>query len=78
MQDQAALRPARKSPMPVLFALNDFWYLLPLVVSISLVYAASRHEALPEIAAHAARVATWILGFMGVIFAVLFLLSSSL
>lgn len=57
---------------------NDIWYMLPLVVSVSLVYAASRHESMQEIAVHSVRVATWIVGFMAVIFGVLFLLSSML
>ena len=63
-------------PPPPPVAPNDLWYLLPLLVSVSLVYAATRHEAMPEILAHAARVGLWIAGFMGIIFAVLFVLTS--
>lgn len=59
-----------------LFAIaHDMWYALPLIVSISLVYAASRHESMQEIVRHAARVGGWILGFMAVVFAILALIS---
>jgi hypothetical protein len=50
---------------------NDFWYALPLIVAVSLVYAATRHEAMEPILRHALRVAVWIVGFMAVVFAVL-------
>ena len=32
---------------------NDLWYALPLVISASLVYAATRHESMPSILIHA-------------------------
>ena len=57
---------------------NDLWYALPLVIAVSLVYAATRHEETGPILRHAGRVAAWILGFMAVIFAILFLVSWSL
>jgi hypothetical protein len=50
---------------------NDLWYALPLVVVASLVYAATRHERIGPILRHAVRIAVWILGFMGIIFVVL-------
>ncbi len=50
---------------------NDLWYALPLLVSISLVYAATRHEETPAILLHALRAAGWIVGFMAVIFVIL-------
>lgn len=50
----------------------DFWYSLPLVVAVSLVYAATRHEQMTPILSHAVRIGLWIVGFMAVIFAVLF------
>ena len=63
----------------VLFAeINDMWYALPLIVSVSLVYAATRHEATDEIARHAARIGAWILGFMLIVFAVLWIISAIL
>ncbi len=40
------------------------WYSLPLVVSISLVYAATRHEDMPSILGHALRFGTWIAVFL--------------
>jgi hypothetical protein len=55
--------------------LNQLWFAIPLIVSVSLVYGATRHEHLPEIFYNAYRAAIWILGFMAIIFAVLFVLS---
>ena len=46
------------------------WYAVPLVVSVSLVYAATRHEDLGPILDHAWRFALWIVVFMAAIFAV--------
>jgi hypothetical protein len=40
------------------------WYALPLIVSVSLVYAATRHEDMPSILRHAARFGTWITVFL--------------
>lgn len=48
------------------------WYAVPLVVSISLVYGATRHENLREILIHSYRSLFWVVGFMGIIFAVIF------
>jgi hypothetical protein len=50
---------------------NDFWYALPLVVAVSLVYAATRHEEMEPILHHAFRIGVWIVGFMVVVFVVL-------
>jgi hypothetical protein len=47
------------------------WYALPLITSVSLVYAATRHEAMGPILIHALRFALWILVFMAIVFAVL-------
>jgi hypothetical protein len=54
---------------------NDLWYALPLVAAASLVYAATRHEQLGPILRHAVRIAAWILGFMGAIFVILWLVN---
>jgi len=54
---------------------NDLWYALPLIVSVSLVYAATRHEDMGPILVHSLRIGVWICGFMAVIFVVLLLLS---
>ena len=62
--------------IPILASLWDMkiWYALPLVVAVSLVYAATRHEDMRPIFSHAARTAIWIVAFMAVIFAVLYLI----
>jgi hypothetical protein len=51
----------------------DLWYALPLIVTVSLVYAATRHERLGAIAIHSLRIGAWIVGFMAVILLVLLL-----
>ena len=61
-----------------LFALLDHprgWYALPLIVAISLVYGATRHEDMRPILLNAYRAAIWIMGFMLIIFGILFLVS---
>ena len=50
---------------------NDLWYALPAIVAVSLVYAATRHERMPPIWLHAAKVAGWIIGFMFIVFLLL-------
>ncbi len=47
------------------------WYSIPLIVVVSLVYGATRHEHLKEILMHSARSAIWVVGFMAVIFALI-------
>ncbi len=54
---------------------NDLWYALPLVVSVSLVYAATRHESMSLILRHAVRMARWIVVFMGIVLLALFAIS---
>lgn len=44
------------------------WYLVPLLVSISLVYGGTRHERPSEILAHAVRSAIWLLVFLFIVF----------
>ncbi len=51
------------------------WYALPLITSVSLVCAATRHEAMGPILLHALRFAIWVLVFMGIVLAVIQLLS---
>lgn len=53
----------------------QLWYLLPLIVSVSLVYGATRHELPRPILYHAWHTTVWMLVFMGSIFAVLWLVS---
>lgn len=51
-----------------LLAVSRIWYALPLVVSISLVYGATRHELMGPILEHAVRFGIWIITFMLAIF----------
>lgn len=48
----------------ILRTINVYWYVLPLVLVVSLVYAASRHESWPRILSHAARLCVMILGIL--------------
>ena len=54
---------------------NRIWYSVPLIVVISLVYAATRHEAMKPILDHALRFGLWVVAFMFVVFVVLTVLS---
>jgi hypothetical protein len=51
---------------------NRMWYAVPLVVAISLVYAATRHERPRPILEHAVRFGCWVVGFMVIVFAILY------
>ncbi|UUO06650.1 hypothetical protein M4951_25315 [Blastopirellula sp. J2-11] len=46
-------------------------YAIPLIVVVSLVYAATRHELWAPILEHAWDTALWIVGFMAVVFVIL-------
>ncbi len=59
-------------------SITRLWYAVPLIVAISLVYGATRHELLRPILEHAWHFAAWMVGFMAVLFAVLWLVSRSL
>ena len=48
-----------------------FWYAVPLITTVSLVCAATRHEEMRPILIHAARFAVWVVVFMGVVLAVI-------
>ena len=60
------------------FSDNQSCHLLPLVVTISLVYGATRHEMPGPILNNALRFGIWMLGFIAVIFVVLFWISRGL
>lgn len=64
----------------LLFAarVNDLWYAVPLIVVVSLVYSATRHELAGPIISGATRMAAWICGFMLVGFVLLFAVSAML
>lgn len=67
------------SPMvPLLGSITDMCYSLPLLVSISLVYSATRHERMRPILIGAAWFGGWIVAFMAVALALLYYLSSRL
>lgn len=59
------------APLLLITGAGRLWYAVPLVVSVSLVYAATRHEEIGPILDHAWRFALWIVVFMAAIFAVL-------
>jgi len=50
---------------------NNLWYALPLIIAVSLVYSATRHEKVRPLLRHALRVGLWIAGFMLVLFLLL-------
>lgn len=52
----------------------SMWYALPLIVSVSLVCAATRHELMRPILEHAVRFGVWVLVFMAVFVVLLALL----
>jgi hypothetical protein len=49
-------------------SIPKIWYALPLVIVVSLVYGATRHENLPDIIEHSIRSAVWVVCFMSIIF----------
>jgi hypothetical protein len=53
------------------YSIHIYWFLPPLIVAISLVYSASRHESWPRIWAHAARLALMIVAILGLTTALL-------
>ncbi len=57
----------------LLGAIPRIWYALPLMVVVSLVYGATRHEHLREIVHHSIRSLIWVVGFMAIIFAIIFI-----
>ena len=59
--------------MPLLADMN-LWYAVPLIVSVSLVCAATRHEQISPILNHAIRFGLWIALFMGAVMALLAML----
>jgi hypothetical protein len=48
-------------------AIAPYWYLIPLIIVVSLVYSATRYEAWWLIVRRAARLGSLIIGFMAVI-----------
>jgi hypothetical protein len=56
--------------------INIYWFVIPLVVAISLVYAASRHEPWHRIWFHAVRLCALILGLMALTTVILLLINT--
>ena len=63
--------------LTLLAEITRMWYALPLIVVISLVYGATRHEQPKPILEHAVRFGGWIVMFMIVLFGVIWLVSNS-
>ncbi len=53
--------------LPLLAEVNRLLYAPPLLVAVSLVYAATRHEDMPSILRHALRFGVGTVGFMVVV-----------
>ena len=60
----------------ILGMIHIYWFVLPLVVAISLVYSASRHESWPRIWMHSFRLCIWILGILVLTTAILLLINT--
>jgi hypothetical protein len=56
--------------------IHVYWFVLPLVVAISIVYSASRHESWRRIWYHSFRLCTWILGILVLTTAILLLINT--
>ena len=52
-------------------AIVNLWHAAPLIVSVSLVCAATRHELMAPILIQAVRFAVWVLVFMAIFMALL-------
>ena len=63
------------APFILAQATNPTWYLFPLAMVVSLVYSASRFELPDRILRRAIWLFLQIVGFMGVVFAILWVLS---
>lgn len=63
---------------PILAEINKTLFLIPLSVSISLVYAATRYEAPGSILRRALRICVMILGGMGLVIGLLMVFSRNL
>ena len=61
-------------PMAV-FEYVDIWYAIPLIVTVSLVYSATRFEQPAPIMVQSLRTGVWIVCFMILVFAILTIMS---
>ena len=53
-----------------LFGASRLWYSLPLIVTVSLVYGATRDERMPQILEHSVRFAVQTIGFLAAVIAI--------
>jgi hypothetical protein len=60
----------------ILASVHIYWLILPLVIAISVVYSASRHEAWSRIWSHSLRLSVWILGILMAATAVLLVINT--
>jgi hypothetical protein len=51
--------------------IHQMWYAVPLIVVVSLVYSATRHEYMGPILMHSVRFGAWIVTFMLIVLAIL-------
>ncbi len=51
------------------------WHAIPIILGISLVYAATRHERMADILYSSYRTAQWIVSFIAVVVAILMVIS---
>lgn len=58
------------------FGAAQLWYALPLLVTVSLVYAATRHEDMAPILQHALRFGAWVVVFMVIVLVLVVWLSA--
>lgn len=61
------LNPAAGTLLLAALGAMRLWYAAPLVISVSLVCAATRHEEMMAILVHALRFAIWIVVFMAIV-----------
>jgi hypothetical protein len=63
------------NPLLAAVQINELWFALPLIIAVSFVYAATRHERMVRILLRGLRVAVMITVFMGLILVLLVMLS---
>jgi hypothetical protein len=71
MIDVLQLEPTLFVGLLAAFGATRLLYAVPLITSVSLVYAATRHEEMGPILVHALRFAIWIVVFMGIVLAII-------
>jgi hypothetical protein len=55
--------------------IHEWWYALPLILVVSIVYAATRYERADDILVGSVRSVVWVCCFMGIIFGILWAVS---